>query len=441
MKRSIALLLAAVLLLAGVPAGIFADDAAETAEQETQEVQYAYRTQTLRVTDRSMASEGLTAAISVPYYMGTVNAVLNTRLGEAESQVMVLYVPTEKWDGDCLYGAVTADLKPFGIRVYPGSDLVIAWKDMYTYGFLDVQGGMYSFDGSTMIMHFTAGPGLYTGVAAIPVTQDLEDPRTYEQALREATEAGAELSYLPVGYNFVLALNDEMIDYFLANGKLEKISSYSWPGLKELIERSRYEVQPPKPETGLANFKIKRAYIRGQYVDMPYYVTNWYDEFVARCSGFGLLNGYRDNTFRPQNSITLAECLAIACSMRDQFNGGDGTFPSGSTPWYTGYVNYAIRQGIIRERDFEDFSRSATRAEVAYIFSRVFPKGTLPNSRKTNPFSDVTSGTPYRSSIIDLYRAGAVSGYKDGTFHPSEPITRAEVCVIISNMIGSPEQQ
>ncbi|MBR0516586.1 MAG: S-layer homology domain-containing protein [Firmicutes bacterium] len=430
MKRSIAILLAVLLLLAGVPQGIFADEPAEEA------VRYGYRTQTLRYTDKDNAAEGLTATLSLPYYMGSVNAVLNTRLGEAESKVMVLYVPTDKWDGDCVYGAITGRLKPYGISVLPGSDLVIGWKDMYTYGFLDISGGLYSFDNETLIMHFTAGPGLYTGIAAIPVSADPGDERLYEEAVREAEAAGEELDYLPVGFNFVLVLNDEMIDCFLNTGRLEKVSSYDWPGLKELIEGARYEIEPPKPETGMARFKVQKPYLRGQYLDLPYYLENWFDPYVAKTTSYGLMGGYKDGTFRADGQITLAECLVIASNMRDVYNGGDGTFPTGTTPWYNVYVNYAIKQGIIKEGDFEDYNVPSARGEVAYIFAHALPDGVLKEVNAKPRFSDVNASTPYRSDIVTLYQADLVTGYEDGTFHPENPITRAEVCVILSNLLG-----
>ena len=430
MKRSIAVLLAVLLLLAAVPPGVYADGG--TAE----EVRYGYKTQTLRYTDKNNAEQGLTASLSMPYYMGSIDAVLNTRLGEAESKVMVLYVPSDKWDGDCVYGALSGKLNPHGISVLPGSDLVIGWKDMYTYGFLDVQGGLYSFDNETFIMHFTAGPGLYTGVAAIPVSADPQDERTYEQALREAESQGTELDYLPLGYNFILVLNDEMLEYFLQNGRLEKISSYEWPGLKELIESAHYEIGPDKPETGMELFKIKKPYIRGQFLDMPYYLSNWYDDYVAKCSGYGLIGGYRDGTFRPGGSITIAECLVIASNMRDIYNGGDGTFPSGSRPWYNVYVNYALKQGIIRQAEFREFDVPATRAQVAHILAHALPSGVLKEKNGRPAFSDVGARTAYRADIQTLYQAGVIGGYEDGTFHPDDPVTRAEVCVMISNIIG-----
>ena len=429
MKRSIAILLAVLLLLAAVPPGVYADDAAE----ET--VQYGYKTRTLTYTDKDYAAYGLTAALTIPNYLGSVDAVLETRLGVAESSVLVLYIPSDKWDGDCAYGVMTGKMHPYGISVLPGSDLVIGWKDMYTYGFLDVEGGLYSFDNETLIMHFTQGPGLYTGIAAIPVSY-VGDPRTYEEALLEAEAAGEELAYLPIGFNFVLVLDDEMIDYFLANGRLEKISRYEWPGLKELLEGARYEVLPPEPETGMARFKVKRPYLRGQYLDLPYYLTNWFDPYVDKATSYGLMGGYEDGTFRPNGSVTLAECLAIASNMRDIYNGGSGEFPSGSSPWYSVYVNYAIKQGIIQEGDFADYDVPATRAQVAYIFAHALPEDVLEEVNAKPRFSDVKGATPYRASIVALYQAGLICGYEDGTFRPANPVTRAEVCVILSNLLG-----
>ena len=168
---------------------------------------------------------------------------------------------------------------------------------------------------------------------------------------------------------------------------------------------------------------------------MPYYLTNWYDTYVAEVSSYGLMGGYKDGSFRPQGSITIAECLVIASNMRDIYNGGDGVFPSGTKPWYNVYVNYAIRQNIIRKNDFSEYDVPATRAQVAYIFSRALPSGVLKEVQGKPRFLDVNTSTPYYSAIASLYRAGGITGYEDGTFRPEKEITRAEVCVILSNIL------
>ena len=48
----------------------------------------------------------------------------------------------------------------------------------------------------------------------------------------------------------------------------------------------------------------------------------------------------------------------------------------------------------------------------------------------------MNSRTPFRSDINELYKAGVIGGYEDGTFRPENTITRAEVCVMISNILG-----
>ena len=40
-------------------------------------------------------------------------------------------------------------------------------------------------------------------------------------------------------------------------------------------------------------------------------------------------------------------------------------------------MNYATKQGIIKEGDFEDYNVPATRGEVAYIFAHALPDGVL----------------------------------------------------------------
>ena len=329
----------------------------------------------------------------------------------------------------------SARLRAKGVSVYPGSDLVIGWKDAYNYGFLDTEGGLYTFDEDTLEMHFTAGPGLYTGVAAIPVAAGEPLGKNYEEALAAAEAAGTELDYLAVGYNFILALDDQMIAYYLEHGTLDRVSTYTWPGLDDLLEEARYEVQPEVVTPGRQNFGVKTPYLRGQFLDMPYRETHWYDDYVGKTVSYGLMGGYTDGCFRPDGNITLAECLVIACNMHDVYIGRDGVIPQAKPYWYSGYVNYALLNGIIRAGDFRDLEAKATRAQVCYIFANMLPEEAYGKLFGAARFTDVSDSTPYTASIGTLYRAGIIGGYGDSTFRPGNPITRAEVCVMIANIL------
>ena len=103
---------------------------------------------------------------------------------------------------------------------------------------------------------------------------------------------------------------------------------------------------------------------------------------------------------------------------------------------YQVYVDYAITNGIIAANDFTDYTKAATRAEMAYIFSKALPDTEFASQNTVNSLPDVTSGTPYRDAIFTLYKAGVVAGSDEtGTFNPGNNITRAEAAAIISRVI------
>ena len=49
--------------------------------------------------------------------------------------------------------------------------------------------------------------------------------------------------------------------------------------------------------------------------------------------------------------------------------------------------------------------------------------------------TDINS-SKFRSSILKAYASGLVNGYPDGTFKPNNPITRAEMAVILGRYIS-----
>ena len=112
-----------------------------------------------------------------------------------------------------------------------------------------------------------------------------------------------------------------------------------------------------------------------------------------------------------------------------------GEFAQGGI-WYQAYVDYAIAGGIINADAFPDYSKAATRADTAYIFSRALPEEDYIPQNTVKSLPDVSSGTAYSAAVFMLYRAGVLAGDDDrGTFNPGAGITRAEAAAVISRVI------
>jgi hypothetical protein len=72
-----------------------------------------------------------------------------------------------------------------------------------------------------------------------------------------------------------------------------------------------------------------------------------------------------------------------------------------------------------------------TREEVAMIFYRLLTDESRNNLLSdTNPFTDLKNHVWSNRAISTLFNAGIIKGYPDGTFKPSDPISRAEFATI-----------
>lgn len=189
--------------------------------------------------------------------------------------------------------------------------------------------------------------------------------------------------------------------------------------------------------TPMSNFVKVNTYSRGQFQDVNEAMWYGFDQqkVIAGAFEYGLMRGNSATAFNPLGNITVAEALAIAARVHSIYATGSENFVQGN-PWYDVYIEYSVMNGIIMSSDFTEVNRPATRAEMAYIFSRALPQSEFPSLNTVNSLPDVTSATRYSDAIFMLYRAGVLTGSDAvGTFYPLNPITRAEAAAIITRVI------
>ncbi|MGM9615053.1 MAG: S-layer homology domain-containing protein, partial [Oscillospiraceae bacterium] len=103
--------------------------------------------------------------------------------------------------------------------------------------------------------------------------------------------------------------------------------------------------------------------------------TAWYATEVKTLASLGVINGYKDGTFRPNNSVTRAEFVTMLVNLT----------------------------GV---------------------------------SSSSSSFSDVSATHWAKNAIFAAASQGWVNGYEDGTFRPNNKITRAEAVVVMNRVLG-----
>ena len=88
--------------------------------------------------------------------------------------------------------------------------------------------------------------------------------------------------------------------------------------------------------------------------------------------------------------------------------------------WAEVHIDKWISDGLITGYPDGSFKpdNSITRAELVALVNRAFD---IPNQNLTSSFSDIKASDWFYSDVISGQAAGYISGYPDGTFRPNNP--------------------
>ncbi|MFC3803903.1 Ig-like domain-containing protein [Cohnella sp. GCM10012308] len=147
------------------------------------------------------------------------------------------------------------------------------------------------------------------------------------------------------------------------------------------------------------------------------------------------MTGYADGTFGPGKSITRAEAATIIARTFKQTAAGAATAYTdvAADHWAADAIGQVSQSGIMKGYADGSFkpNQTITRAEMATMLARLIT-GVAGNAAS---FSDI-AGHWAQAAIESTAKAGIVTGYEDGTFRPSQTLTRAEAVTIINRALG-----
>ncbi|MFG3817898.1 S-layer homology domain-containing protein [Limnothrix redekei LRLZ20PSL1] len=190
-----------------------------------------------------------------------------------------------------------------------------------------------------------------------------------------------------------------------------------------------------------------------KFWDVP--ASFWAAGAIDQCYRRGLLAGFPDGSFKPNANLTRAQAL-VALVNGLGLTGGTLSVLS----YYSDAIripNFArdaiatatVRRMVVNYPDLTrlEAERAITRGEVsAFLYQALVTKGLASalrspyivdlgsNNTNSDPassaFSDITDH--WAAPFINTLAAQAIlSGYEDGSFHPDEPINRAQLAAVL----------
>ncbi len=167
--------------------------------------------------------------------------------------------------------------------------------------------------------------------------------------------------------------------------------------------------------------------------------TDWFYENVNLLVDNGIVSGFPDGTFRPNENITADQFIkTVIVSLGYKLDNAEGY-------WAQGFLDKARELGIIENNEFHTRELSTTkitRGQMAKICDKTL---TLLEGVKTydkiveiSQFAidaDVINESGLSKHVFSMWEEGIITGYPDRSFRPYTYLTRAEAVTVIRRII------
>lgn len=168
----------------------------------------------------------------------------------------------------------------------------------------------------------------------------------------------------------------------------------------------------------------------------------WCRDAVEYMTKKGYLSGYQDGSFKPNGNITFAQLSKIlyAAGMEDE-----DLYQILNLDHYAEvFMGWCLYRNLFLDSDLKtngkvtikQMDTAMTREQVIYTLVQFAKyRGSTMTKPEVN-IPDITSvSTKYRDAVKEAYRYGITNGTDaNHTFGPKSPVTRGQVCQMISNM-------
>ncbi len=162
---------------------------------------------------------------------------------------------------------------------------------------------------------------------------------------------------------------------------------------------------------------------------------HWAKDSIMKMINARVVSGYPNGTFKPDKTITRAEFTVMIVKALNLETRAGKTFTDTASHWAKDSIATAAAHGIISGYDENTFGPDdlITREQAAVIVSLA---AKLEAATGKLNFTDSKAISPWaKPGVAAAFKGGFISGYPDGSFRPQGNTTRAEAVSLILKAI------
>jgi uncharacterized repeat protein (TIGR02059 family) len=164
---------------------------------------------------------------------------------------------------------------------------------------------------------------------------------------------------------------------------------------------------------------------------------HWAAPYIKEMYASGVIGGYPDGSFRPDNHISRAEFVTMLVKSYQWETAGSKTFADTANHWARDYIAVAYARQIAKGYNDTRFGPDdyITREQMAVMLAQA---AELRNVTGTRTFSDQERISPWaREAVAAASSKGIINGYPDKSFKPKDKATRGEAITVLLRSLDS----
>ena len=168
--------------------------------------------------------------------------------------------------------------------------------------------------------------------------------------------------------------------------------------------------------------------------------TAWFAPAVEQAASLGLMQGYGDGRFGPDEPLTRAQAAQVLANFSGEkpesvLTGSFSDVPA--SRWYAPAVGWAAEHGIVQGREDGTFGpeEPISRQHLCAMLGRYLRSRGMEVTGHVTPFADDLSiQGSVKSEVYFCASLGIVNGVGEGRFEPKSQATRAQMAQLLVRM-------
>jgi len=179
-------------------------------------------------------------------------------------------------------------------------------------------------------------------------------------------------------------------------------------------------------------FSVIQKENRPSFIDIS---KHWAKAAIEKMAALGATEGYPDGSFKPDRTITRAEFVTALVKALNLKASNSKVYADTTGHWAREFISIAEGCGLITGYNDGTFrpDEPVTREQMALIAVKA---AGMNNTTDSISFTDDLKISAWaRSGVLSAINSGIMKGYPDNTFRPRDKATRAEAMYIIIKLV------